>query len=280
MTYSYRQRPIGSCQPKRALRGSETGQNVANAIALYERPKLVHSGPTPMRQGEAEEGDPYPWPWVRLDTAAGVPTKFDEATVWLTHLKGTFDVGLRVIGCTFAKGFGEGEPAAAPSFAPVIITAELLQYQAGSTTPVQLASVELKTTIICYPVNSSRPYYPILTILGNGWRAGELGGIYDKDLQNVPLTTRQGQVYPQDRALLQPIRLSIPYGDAGWTPDFETRRDTPCFIKVSCIKDTARDIVWDPAIIDSPASPFRAYRSPEFIRIFNVGSQIHDRGRV
>jgi hypothetical protein len=279
MTYSYRKRPIGSCQPKRPLRAAETGQNIANAIALYERPKLVHSGPTPMRQGEVEEGDPYPWPWVRLDTSAGVPTKFDEATVWLTHIKGSFDVSLRVIGGTFAKGFGEGEPTEAPTFAPVIITAELLQYQAGSTTPVQLASVELKTTIICYPVNSSKPYYPILTILGNEWRAGDTRR-YDKDSQNMALPLRHGQLYPQDRALLQPIRLSIPYGDTGWAPDFETRRDTPCFIRVTCIKDTARDIVWDPAIIDSPASPFRAYRSGEFVRIFNIGSQIHDRGRL
>jgi hypothetical protein len=89
-----------------------------------------------------------------------------------------------------------------------------------------------------------------------------------------------GQLYPPDLVLLQPIHISIPYGDSGWTPDIDMASEDPALVKVTCIKDVDREIVWDPAVIGCPTSPFRAYRSPEFIRIFAVGSQIHDRARL
>lgn len=277
MPYSYRQRPIGSCQPRRPLRAADTGQNIANAIALYERPVHVHRGPEPMRQGEAEELDPYPWPWVRLDTSVGVPTKLDEAIVWITHLKGSIDITMNLIGCTYAKNIGDVDAATIPSFAPVTITAELKQYVNGSTTPAVLASATLNTTIRCLPVNTTPAgRYPMLKLIDIGWKANGPGATYKKDLMQIIAGARYGQFYPPDLALFQPTRLTIDYGDTGWTPDFDTCAENPAFVTITCVKAAGKEVVWDPSIVNG----FRNWRSDEFVRIFNVGSAMWDRGRL
>lgn len=290
MPYSYRRRPIGSCQPQQPLRASDTGRNVANAIALFERPIQVFVGPTPMRQGESE-ATPYPWPWVRMDTAAGVPTALDKASVWLRHPKGTFDLMMRLVGVTYVADADGTDPGDKPTFAPVLITTTLYQYQDGSDVPVQLAQSVTPTTIRCWPTsglrlikgtggtrvyaspNSGR-FYPLLLTLGYGWRAGRGLAEYDRNMQFE--NPGKSHFYPIDRAIMQPVRVALDYGNAGWSPDYATRQEHPCFIVVNCIKDPAREIVWDQSVIDGPLP----YRSPEFIRIFNVGSQLTDRGRL
>lgn len=277
-TYSYRQRPIGSCQAKRPARGSDTGMNVANAIALYERPKLVHTGPTPARQGEAEEFS-TPWPWVRLDTGSDARTELEQATIWPQHPRGSLDFSLRLVGVTYAKNLGDEDPMERSTFAPVLVTAELLQYQNGSAVPVVLASTTLATTIRCFPGGGGGPVrYPLLYCLQQGWRAS---GGYNKDMQ-LPgyATQRYGQLYPQDLPLLQPLRLTLDYEADVWTPNFADAAENPAFVRVTCIKDPAREIRWDPSVVASASNPVRDFRQDEFIRIFTIGSSIIDRGRA
>jgi hypothetical protein len=244
MAYSYRKRPIGSCIPRRSLRAAEVGQNVANSIALYERPKLIHVGPEVMRQGESEEGDPHPYKWVRLDTASGVPDTLDRADVWLQHPKGSLDVLFDLIGCTYAHNIGEVDAATRCSFAPVSITATLFQYVAGSDTPAALATTTLNTTIRCFPVNAKpASRYPILTMLEWGWRPAAPGLAYNKDEQQVRAGARYAQLYPVDFAILQRVRLTLDYGDLGWSPDFATRADNPAFVEIKCIKTAGKDVL-------------------------------------
>lgn len=265
--YLYAQRPIGTCRAQRAARAADTARSVSNASALYERPLLAHSGPTPMRMGESLD-QPYPWPWVRLDTASGVPTRLDEATIYLRHTRGSLDVSLRLIGLTHVEPEVSEDPAKLPSSMPCLLKAELLQYVAGSTTPTLIAETERSVDIICIP-DPVTPWYPLVSLLSMGWAAG-LGG-YNKDLQTISGggVLRVGQLYPPDLALLLRQRITIDFGDEGWTPDFDAWRQYPSFVRVTLIKDPARSPVWDP----------EATQDLEFVRIFCVGSEMRERGR-
>lgn len=280
MPYSYRQRPIGSCRARQPVRGAETALNIANARALYLRPKMIHAGPTPQRQGESEE-IPFAWPWVRLGGPAGGPEYLERASaVWLQHPLGTLDVLLRVVGITFAKGIGDVRPTDHSTRAPVKLTTELCQYQDGSETPVVLASTVLNTTILCYPVTplQTHAYHPLLKILSLGWRAVSTGGYLPN--RQFAGSQRDSQFYPADLAILQSVRLELPYGDTGWAPSFDAVADKPCFLRVKCELDTGRPIIWDQSVVNSPGEPIRNFRDPEFIRIFNMASTVYDRGRL
>lgn len=266
--YTYQQRAIGTTRAQRPARAAETGLSVANSIALYERPVCVHSGPSPMRMGESFD-IAYPWPWVRLDTAAGVPTRLDEATVWLLHTKGTLDVSLRLVGICSVNPEADEDPGKMPSSLPCLITVELLQYVAGSTTPATLATQTIEQDIICYP-DAVTPWYPLLSILSMGALFAKTG--YNKDIQTYQGggLLRVGQLYPPDLALLQRVRLSCDFGDAGWSPNFDAWRTNPCFVRVTCVRNTLKTPVWEPL----------ATQNYELVRIFCVGSEMSMRGRL
>lgn len=265
--YSYSRRAVQSCRAQRAARAAETGLSAANCAAQYQRPVLVHSGPSPMRMGE-DWGIPYPWPWVRMDTAFGVPTRLDEATVWLTRIKGSLDCSLRLVGLYHEVPEGTGDPSGSPTIMPVQIQAELCAYTTG-TTPIVLATATVKTDIICYP-DRTEPTYPLITELTLGYLAGKGG--YDRDRQTYSGggLLRIGQLYEPDLALIQRVRISVDYGDAGWSPSFAALRENPCFVRITCIKNAAKTPAWDPA----------ADQSLEHVRIFCVGSEMRDRGRI
>lgn len=265
--YTYRRRPLGSCRAQRAARAAEVGQNLANAIALYERPLLLHSGPNPMRM-EEDYSIPYPWPWVRLDTATVVPTRLDEATVYLTHAKGSHDISLRLIGLTHVDPEVNIDPVKMPSIMPCLITAELCQYVSGTSATV-IASKQIQQDIICYP-DTVHPWYPLLSELALGWKAGKGG--YNPNLQEYSGggLLRVGQIYPPDLAILQRVRLSIDFGDAGWSPSFTSWRTNPSFIRITCELDTSKTPVWEP----------QAQQDFEYVRIFCIGSEIRERGRI
>lgn len=265
--YLYLQRPSGACQAQRPLRAAESGLNLSNAIAHYQRPLLAHSGPTPMRMGE-DYTDPYPWPWVRLDTTTGVPTRLDEATIFLRHARGTLDISLRLIGLYHVEPEVDTDPTEMPTLAPCLLKAELLQYVAGTTTPSVIATLEQTLDLVCLP-DTITPWYPLVTALSLGW--GAATGGYDPDVQTIAGggTLRVGQLYPQDVALLKRARIALDFGDAGWAGGFDAWRLNPSFVRVTLIKDPARSIIWDPA----------ATQDPELIRIYCVGSEIRERGR-
>lgn len=266
--YTYQQRQIGSTRAQRPARAAESALNVSNSIALYERPVRVHSGPSPMRMGESYQLA-YPWPWVRLDTAAQVPTRLDEASVFLLHSKGSLDVSLRLIGICSVAPESDQDPATMPSSMPCLITVELLQYVAGSTTPQLLGTTTIAQDVICYP-DAVTPWYPILSLLSMGALFAKGG--YNKDIQSYSGggLLRVGQLYPPDLALLQRVRLSLDFGDAGWSPSFDAARLNPCFVRVTCVRDTTKTPVWEPL----------ATQNFELVRIFCVGSEMLMRGRL
>lgn len=272
--YTYSRRPIGSCKARVPVRGADSAQALHNAIALYQRPILVHSGPAPMRQDE-DFSQPWAWPWVRLDTASGVPTRLDDATFWPMRSKGAVDISLRLIGMyQMSDNIGapvesDADPATRPTIAPVIITSELCQYLSG-TSPTVLASAQLSTEIVCYP-NVKVPWYPLLSLLALGTNDYSGPG-YDKNLMATGSggVLRVGQLYPQDLGLLQRLRTTIDFDNAVWSPDFTTARGLPVFVRVTCIKDPARSIQYDP----------QASTNAEHIRIFCVGSEMRLRGVV
>ena len=201
----------------------------------------------------------------------------DEQTVWLQHPKGTIEVDIDLIGCTFARDIGEVDAATRCSFAPVTLTARLLQYVNGTDIPEEIASSTLNTMIRCFPVNTTpAARYPLLTMLGLGWQpdADALG--YKKDEQQVIPGVRYAQLYPLDFAILQPVTVTLDYGDAGWSPDFASRADNPAFIEIKCVKTVGKDVRWDPSVVNGA----RNWRTEEFIRIFNVASTFYDRGRL
>jgi len=269
--YTYRRRPTGSCRPRIAARGADVGKNLSNAIALYERPVLVHSGPTPMRMTESFNLH-YPWPWVRMDTAAHVPTRLDEATIWPSRSRGSLDVSLRLMGIYALLNPGQEpseDPTTYPTIVPVLMKVQVLQYVSG-TSPTLIAEVEQQVDILCYP-NYVTPWYPLLTILSVGMNQPTSTG-YDKDLQNTGSggLLRVGQLYPPDLPLLQRLRLTVDFEDADWSPSFATARQYPVMVRVTCVKDPAKSILWDPV----------ASQTDEYVRIFCVGSEMRMRGRV
>ena len=270
-TYLYSRRPPGSSKARVPARAAETSRNLANAISLYQRPILVHSGPTPMRMTEAFTV-PYPWPWVRLDTDPQVPIRLDEATWWPIRSRGSLDVSLRLVGLyALAEPGAEptDDPTTYPTIAPCLIKAELLQYVSG-TTPTVLASTEIEQDVVCFP-NYITPWYPLLSLLSLGM-AEPTGGGYDPQLQNLGSggVLRVGQLYPADLGLLQRVRLTVPFEAADWPTSFASAQEFPVFVRVTCVKNPAKAILWDP----------NASTNPEYVRIFCVGSEMRVRGRI
>lgn len=272
--YTYSRRPIGSCKSRVAARGADCAQTLANAIALYQRPILVHSGPSPMRMAETRS-IPWPWPWVRMDTAANVPTRLEDATFYPRHERGSVDISMRLIGLYQMVGDGgvtlepQDDPATHPTVVPCEITAELCQYVSG-TSPTVLASTVLRQEVLCYP-NYKTPWYPILTLLALGTNdAGSPG--YDRNLMSLGAggLLRVGQLYPPDLALLQRVRMTIDFEPSVWSPNYTTALQRPMFVRVTCLLDTGRSILFDPL----------ASTNHEHLRIFNVGSEMRLRGRV
>lgn len=272
--YTYSRRQIGSCKARVPARGADCALTLGNAIALYQRPVVVHVGPTPMRMGEGYS-IPYPWPWVRLDTASGVPTRLDEATFYARSSRGALDVSLRIIGLYQLVDDGgapvepQDDPATRPTIAPCLVTVELCQYVTG-TAPTILASVDVQLDVVCFP-NYVTPRYPLLSLLsiGTGYA---LDAGYNKDLMNLGAggVLRVGQLYPADLGLLQRVRLTVEFDAASWSPSFAAALERPIFARVTCIKDTTKSILWDAD----------AATDPELIRIFCVGSQMTMRGRA
>lgn len=272
--YTYARRPIGSCKARVPARGADCAQTLGNTLALYQRPVIIHSGPTPMRMDEVFDV-PYPWPWVRLDTALHVPTRLDEATFYPMRSKGALDVSLRLIGLyQMADVSGvpvepSDDPATRPTIAPVTLTVEICQYVSG-TTPTVIASLSQAVDVVCYP-NYKTPWYPLLSLLALGTNDYGSPG-YDKDLIGLGAggVLRVGQLYPPDLALLQRVRLTLDFEASDWSPDFATALTRPAFVRVSCVKDTGKAIQFDPL----------ASTNPEHVRIFCVGSQMTMRGRI
>lgn len=272
--YTYSRRPIGSCKARVAARGADCAQSLANAIALYQRPILVHSGPSPMRM-EEDQSVPWPWPWVRMDTAVGVPTRLEDATFYPRHERGSIDISMRLIGMYQMIGDGgvnlepQDDPATHPTVVPCELLAELCQYVSG-TAPTVLASTTVRQEIIAYP-NYKTPWYPLLTLLALGTNDYTSPG-YDRNLMSLGAggLLRTGQLYPPDLALLQRVRLTIDFEPAAWSPSYATALTRPVFVRVTCIRDAGRPILYDPL----------ASTNDEHIRIFNVGSEIRMRGRL
>jgi len=272
--YTYSARAPGSSKAKIPVRGADSGLTLANAIALYQRPVLIHAGPMPMRMGEARN-IPYPWPWVRLDTASGVPTRLDEATFYPTRSRGTIDVSMRLLGLYQMVGLTgrpvepDEDPAQHVTKAPVLITVDLCQYTSG-TTPTVIATTTLGVSVSCYP-NYKTPWYPLLSMLSLGTNDQAAGG-YDKNLINLGNggVLRTGQMYPADVGLLQRVRISLPFEAADWVPNYSTAQDRPVFVRVTCVVDPANSFIYDPL----------ASTNPEHFRIFNVASEMRLRGRV
>ena len=270
-TYLYSRRPPGSSRSRVPVRAAETSRNLANAISLYQRPILVHSGPTPMRMTESFNL-PYPWPWVRLDTSSGVPVRLDEATWWPLRSRGSLDVSMRLVGIyAMVEVAAEptDDPTTYPTIAPCLIKAELLQYVSG-TTPTVLASTEVEQDVVCFP-NYVTPWYPLISLLSLGMnQPGQPG--YDPQIQNTGSggLLRVGQLYPPDLPLLQRVRLTVNFEDADWPTSFAAAREYPVFVRVTCIKNPAKAVLWDP----------NASTNPEYVRIFCVGSEMRVRGRI
>lgn len=270
--YTYQRRAPGDCRAQVAVRSSSTGKNLANARALYERPVLVHTGPTPMRMSESLNLA-YPWPWVRLDTASGVPTRLDEATVWPLRSTGSLDVSLRLVGI-YAQSSGSAtssadDPTTLPTVAPCEVKAEVLQYLSG-TSPTLLASATAQVNVVAYP-NYTVPWYPLLSLLSRGMRApGD--GVYNPAIQGTGSggLLRVGQFYPADLPLLQRVKLTVDWDDATWSPNYATARQFPLLVRVSCVLAPGATILWDPT----------ARPNPEYVRIFCVGSAMYQRGRT
>lgn len=272
MSYDFTRRPPGSSRSQVAVRAQDSSRNVSNARALYERPILVHSGPTPMRQTESLS-EPYAWPWVRLDTAPGVPTRLDEATIWPARARGSVDISLRLVGL-YALINPNVEPAedptGNPTVAPVTIKAELLQYTTGIS-PTLISDAVLNTDVLCYPAYV-KPWYPLISLLSMGMAADPASPDYDPARQNTGAggLLRTGQLYPADLPLLQRVRLSLNFEAKDWSPTFAAARDYPCFLRVTLTKDSSRSIAWSNL----------ALTNPEFVRIFCVGSAMYQRGRL
>lgn len=269
--YTFRRRAPGDCKAKVPVRAAAASRNLANAVALYERPILVHAGPTPMRMSESLNLA-YPWPWVRLDTATGVPTRLDEATLWGLRERGSVDVSLRLVGVYAQSNTGVSsaeDPTTLPTVAPCDLVLELLQYVSG-TTPTLIASSTTRVNVIAYP-NYTTPWYPLLSLLSMGM-AQPGTPPYNPATQGTGSggLLRVGQFYPADLPILQRVRLTLDFDAASWTPDWATARQFPVLARLSCVLAAGATISWDPT-----ANP-----NPEFVRIFNVGSAWYMRGRV
>lgn len=272
--YAYSSRRPGSCKAKVPTRGVDSAQTLNNAIALYQRPVQVHSGPTPMRQGEGLDA-PYPWPWVRLDTAAGVPTRLDEATFYPRVSRGTLDVSMRLVGLYQAADLGgdpvenSDDPTSRISLVPCLVTVELCQYVSG-TTPTVIATSTTPQTIVFYP-NFKVPWYPLLSHLSIGVD-DSLSPDFNLYMANSGGggVLRAGQFYPPDLAILQRVLVSLDFEEADWAPDFTTAADRPVFVRVTCVADPAGGAQLDP-LSDGDFTYFR---------VFNVASEMRVRGRI
>ena len=269
--YSYSRRPIGTCRAQAPTRASETAQTVENLIALYSRPRLVHSGPAPWRRGETEAADPHPWSWSRMDLVSGdKATVLDRCSLWLSRVNGTLDVSLRICPVTYVLSEEFDDPSQYPTVFSADFKVELLQYQSSTTIPTVLASsTTTVSTLAAYPAQR-RPVYPILTQIREGWRRGS--GDYDVDDHQIRAGLRTGQLYRQDLGLLQSVRLRLDYGEP-WSPNFTAVRTNACLVRVSCYLTPSSSISWDPAI----RSPYNAADS---LRVYCVASEIRDAGRI
>lgn len=259
--YTYGQRNIASTQAEKVARASETAQSVQNARALYYRPKLIHSGP--FVHFTEQQPEPNAWSWIHLGVDAEKNTLLDQCTFFPQHSLGTIDVSLRLIGATFASPRANLDPIEVKSQADISFVVRLKQFVNNSTTPTTIETATQIQTIIFNPA-TNYPARPVLSLIHSGWISDENQHLWGDPFANT--TSRPPQLYEADLPLIQRATISIDFDVADFDPDY------PIICEVRA--DLTGTVSFDGSI--STASPVL---NPVYVKLFNVGSTMRERGR-
>lgn len=268
--YPYLKRPIASCDGLKRVTSIDTTQSVYNSIALYQRPKLIHSGP--FVHWTTQQPIASPWPWITLDDDAEKNTLIDQCTFYPQHQNGVIDINLKLLCATAASTNTRESNEEVITSIPLTFTVNIYQYENGSDTKNTIFGSQTNLRVNAFPC-LTYPYSPALTNIFWGWNF-IFSGVYNKYVQTFgdgsgETTRRPAQLYAPDFKFLQSVNLRTTYNLEG------VDSTKPLLITVDCNYTTGQQIFWANQIPTS--DPFR---DREWIRVFNVSSSMTDRGVI
>lgn len=276
MSYAYGQRKQGSCQGKQPARGSETGLSVANAEALFTRPKMFHSGPDVWR-GQEGETRFCPWGWTRIDQSNAHLQTLDRATYFPETGDVLIDYRARLILTTVMNTLGDRPPQELGSSVPLRLILELMVFDSG-TTPSVVSSVEVDQVLSAYPEVSAEGGYPLLSTLFFINRSDAVqynADLVDTGYQGVKL----GQTHAQDEPFIQDVSLQLRVSAADWLGGFAVARNRPHILRLRALKTTGATVGFHPLVSAAGVNyPARNFRTDPFVRVFCISSTAYTRG--